>query len=152
VQLAYPPDTDTPGYALENIHKPTETVLISEVAGLATPQQIGQAMYRQATAVNPRLHVYFNFDGFLLCILTSGFGPVATWFDAMCQVSLLGFTRWIALFYLANWHRILRSHATTTASGEPPDANDANVTKTTTMASHTKESGKTSPSGTHKVD
>jgi 3-dehydrosphinganine reductase len=156
VQLAYPPDTDTPGYALENIHKPVETVLISEVAGLATAQQIGQAMYRQATAVNPRLHVYFNLDGFLLCILTSGFSPVATWLDAVCQVSLLGFTRWIALFYLANWHRILRSHAANNnhaSDNAPPNeaaAIDSNgVTKT---AACNTESGKTSPSGAHKVD
>jgi hypothetical protein len=120
---------------------------------LATAQQIGQAMYRQATAVNPRLHVYFNLDGFLLCILTSGFSPVTTWIDAMCQVSLLGFTRWIALFYLANWHRILRAHANNNSNAiraEPHEA-DANATKTATAGSN-KESGKTSPSGAHKVD
>lgn len=38
VMLAFPPDTDTPGYKLENESKPKETVAISEVAGLFPPE------------------------------------------------------------------------------------------------------------------
>jgi 3-dehydrosphinganine reductase len=39
VQVVYPPDTDTPGFELENIDKPEETRLISEVAGLLQPDR-----------------------------------------------------------------------------------------------------------------
>ena len=39
VQIAYPPDTDTPGFELEQIDKPEETRLISEVAGLFQPDR-----------------------------------------------------------------------------------------------------------------
>jgi 3-dehydrosphinganine reductase len=39
VQLAFPPDTDTPGYKEEQIGKPEETHLISEVAGLFKPEE-----------------------------------------------------------------------------------------------------------------
>ncbi len=34
VQLAFPPDTDTPGYELEQLEKPEETKLISDTSGL----------------------------------------------------------------------------------------------------------------------
>ena len=36
--MAYPPDTDTPGYQLENVTKPKETLAISDAAGLFTPE------------------------------------------------------------------------------------------------------------------
>ena len=39
VQVVYPPDTDTPGYKLEQIGKPKETHLISESAGLFRPEE-----------------------------------------------------------------------------------------------------------------
>jgi 3-dehydrosphinganine reductase len=39
VVMAFPPDTDTPGYKLENETKPKETVAISEAGGLFTPEK-----------------------------------------------------------------------------------------------------------------
>jgi 3-dehydrosphinganine reductase len=39
VILCYPPDTDTPGFKMENETKPKETHLISEAAGLFEPQK-----------------------------------------------------------------------------------------------------------------
>lgn len=39
VQIAYPPDTDTPGFELEQISKPEETRLISETSGLFHPHK-----------------------------------------------------------------------------------------------------------------
>lgn len=40
VSVAYPPDTDTPGFIEENTHKPEETRLISETAGLFKPEVV----------------------------------------------------------------------------------------------------------------
>lgn len=40
VTLALPADTDTPGYATENMSKPEETKIISGTAGLAKPEDI----------------------------------------------------------------------------------------------------------------
>ena len=40
VSVAYPPDTDTPGFEEENKCKPEETKLISETAGLFQPEQV----------------------------------------------------------------------------------------------------------------
>lgn len=40
VSVAYPPDTNTPGFEEENKSKPEETRLISETAGLFEPEQV----------------------------------------------------------------------------------------------------------------
>jgi 3-dehydrosphinganine reductase len=144
IQIAYPPDTDTPGFEKENIGKPTETVLISEVAGLASAEKIGQAMLREAVCEHPRFNVYFNFDGFLLSTLTAGFSPVSSLTDALAQVSMLSLTRWISLFYLADWHRIVRRHQ----SLHPVVAESSTKNDATTVTA----GSKTSPSGSVKVD
>jgi len=44
VSVAFPPDTDTPGFAEENAHKPEETRLISETAGLFKPAQVTKCL------------------------------------------------------------------------------------------------------------
>ncbi|CAL5221529.1 g3737 [Coccomyxa viridis] len=48
VSVAYPPDTDTPGYANENTTKPSECHAISRAAGdvLYTPDQVAECMMR----------------------------------------------------------------------------------------------------------
>ena len=42
--VSYPPDTDTPGFAEENKDKPEETRLISESAGLFSPETVAKAL------------------------------------------------------------------------------------------------------------
>lgn len=155
IQIAYPPDTDTPGYAKENVGKPTETALISAVAGLATAAQIGSTMLREAVVEStPRFHVYFNFDGFLLCTLTAGFSPVSTLADAVAQVSILCVTRWISLFYLADWHRILHKHYCKQEHGGAENRTKRQPANDVTIAADDDDdkSGKKSPSGRGKID
>ena len=48
VTVSYPPDTDTPGYAQENIGKPKETVLISESSGLFQPEYVAKCLVEDA--------------------------------------------------------------------------------------------------------
>lgn len=40
--LAFPPDTDTPGFAKEELTKPKETKLISGSGGLSCPEYVGK--------------------------------------------------------------------------------------------------------------
>lgn len=96
---------------MENATEPVETELISEVGGLMSPEAVGSVMLQEAVAENPKFQIYFTFDGFLLCTLTSGFSPVSSLLDAVCQVSLLTLTRWVALLYLNDWHRMLGNEA-----------------------------------------
>lgn len=116
VQVAYPPDTDTPGFENENKTKPQETKLISETAGLMQPQEIGRRMLYEATKTHPRFAVYFNFDGWILSHLTAGFAPVTCVWDALAQLSATTLFRWIALLYLKDWHRIIVNYSRSMSS------------------------------------
>lgn len=41
--VLFPPDTDTPGFAIENQTKPPETAILSETTKLLTPEQVAEA-------------------------------------------------------------------------------------------------------------
>ena len=110
VQLAFPPDTNTPCYEKENLTKPEETRLISEVAGLADPRDVGKTMFQEAIKEKPSFNVYFSFDGWLVSTLTAGFSPATTLKDAVSQITVMSLARWISLFYLKDWHRIIRNY------------------------------------------
>jgi len=144
VQVAYPPDTDTPGYAMENETKPRECALISEMAGLADPAVIGARLWKEAALVKtPRFHVYFNLDGWLLCHETCGFAPVTTLSDAVAQLSLLILARWVSLFYLAEWHRLIRNFQNSTSSGkEEEEEKETGATTATSNSSNNSSSVK----------
>ena len=45
VSVNCPPDTDTPGFATEQVMKPEETHLISEGAGLFQPDQVAKYVF-----------------------------------------------------------------------------------------------------------
>lgn len=110
VQVAFPPDTDTPGFAVENSKKPKECHLISSTLTLADPESVGAVMLSSAIKKHPPFQVYFDFDGFLLSSLTCGFSPATSFFDTWIQLSgIMTLGRWISLFYLRMWHSIIRS-------------------------------------------
>ncbi|HOS96666.1 MAG TPA: SDR family oxidoreductase [Deltaproteobacteria bacterium] len=46
VSVLCPPDTDTPGFARENLTKPLETKALGESAGLMSPDDVARAMLR----------------------------------------------------------------------------------------------------------
>ncbi|MGQ9537004.1 MAG: SDR family oxidoreductase [Actinomycetota bacterium] len=46
VSVLCPPDTDTPGFAVENLTKPLETRAISEGGGLLQPGQVAEALLK----------------------------------------------------------------------------------------------------------
>jgi len=46
VSILCPPDTDTPGFEVENRNKPPETVAVSESGGLMEPEQVAEALLK----------------------------------------------------------------------------------------------------------
>ncbi len=46
VSILCPPDTDTPGFEVENRNKPPETVAASEGAGLMRPEEVAEALIK----------------------------------------------------------------------------------------------------------
>lgn len=43
ISILYPPDTDTPGFEIENQTKPKETAMLSETAKLYSPEKVAEA-------------------------------------------------------------------------------------------------------------
>lgn len=46
ISILCPPDTDTPGFEVENRNKPPETVAVSEGGGLMQPEEVAQALIK----------------------------------------------------------------------------------------------------------
>ncbi|CAJ1968762.1 unnamed protein product [Cylindrotheca closterium] len=109
VQVAFPADTQTPGYQEEIKMMPAITKALNETSGLANPLETAKAMADAAFQPHPKFGVYFNIDGWALTNLTAGFGPVSNMGDALAQISLLNLFRWIALFVQNDFWRIIRS-------------------------------------------
>ncbi|XP_018420171.1 PREDICTED: 3-ketodihydrosphingosine reductase [Nanorana parkeri] len=106
VTVAYPPDTDTPGFAEENKSKPLETKLISESSSLCQPIQVAKVIVGDAIQGNFNSSV--GSDGYMLSSLTCGMSPVTTITEGLQQVITMGLFRTIALFYLGSFDSIVR--------------------------------------------
>ncbi|MCL4118973.1 UNVERIFIED_CONTAM: hypothetical protein GTU68_049830 [Idotea baltica] len=105
VTVNYPPDTDTPGFAEENKTKPVETGLISESAGLFKTEDVAKAL------IEDSLHGKFSssvgLEGFMLATMCAGMSPVTDLFSVVSQIFLSGVFRFVSLFYLWNFARIV---------------------------------------------
>ena len=97
VTVAYPPDTDTPGFAEENKSKPEETRLISESAGLFTAENVAGKMVR--SACNGDNLVYWGVEGWMLSMSSAGMSACDNLFDFSSQVLLNGLLKihWVVL-------------------------------------------------------
>lgn len=106
ITVAYPPDTDTPGFQEENKGKPLETQMISETSGLCQPDQVAKSIVKDAVQGN--FNSSFGSDGYMLSSLTCGMSPVTTITEGLQQIFTMGLFRTIALFYLGSFDSIVR--------------------------------------------
>ncbi|KAG5894924.1 hypothetical protein JTB14_008883 [Gonioctena quinquepunctata] len=106
VTLALPPDTDTPGYELENRTKPIETKLISEVAGLVKPDEVAKNIMDDA--LKGRFFSYTGFESFILTTLCIGMSPFSSFFDVIVQAVLLGPLRLVSVYYQLSFDKIIK--------------------------------------------
>jgi short-subunit dehydrogenase len=65
VQVLCPPDTDTPGYAVENLTKPEEAKKISSAAGVMSAEQVASALIKGLGS--DRFLIIPGFDSRLTC-------------------------------------------------------------------------------------
>ena len=105
VSLAFPPDTDTPGYEEEMKSKPKETRLLSETAGLFQPEYVARSIIEDSLV--GKFLIYVGLDGYMLAVLTSGMSPVVSITEATQQVVALGLFRAISFFYLRMFDKIV---------------------------------------------
>ncbi|PAA70388.1 hypothetical protein BOX15_Mlig008582g3, partial [Macrostomum lignano] len=104
--LAFPPDTDTPGYQTENASKPAITASISANISLYSADQIAEQLVKDL--IDGRFLSCFGSDGWLVGCLTAGFSPPTGWLDTMAQCGLGGLFRVIGLVYLKSLYQLVR--------------------------------------------
>lgn len=121
VTLAFPPDTDTPGFAAENVGKPVETSEISHTGGLASPKQVASVVFRDILA--GKLISSYGLEGSALSLLTAGMLPptglsrVTLWTlpgvvgSCILDVLLIGPLRAFAIGYAFWMRRLVSKHA-----------------------------------------
>lgn len=106
VTVAFPPDTDTPGYQQELQGKPKETMLISETSGLLKAEDVAAAIL--SDSLNGKFTSYHGLDGWLLATNSAGMSPPTSLADIVVQFFLMGVTRVIGVFYLASFDVIVK--------------------------------------------
>eukprot|EP00904_Undaria_pinnatifida_P001533 jgi/Undpi1/11380/HiC_scaffold_30.g13677.m1 len=104
VSVAYPPDTDTPGYEKEMEGKPAVTHLIEEGAGLFCPAQVAAKMVRGLEAGD--FCITFGAEGYLVGLVTAGFSPCFSLIDATLQVLCASVLRASSFFYTRKFYAI----------------------------------------------
>ncbi|XP_050348450.1 3-ketodihydrosphingosine reductase isoform X3 [Nymphalis io] len=102
--LAFPPDTDTPGFKNEELTKPKETKLISGSGGLRTPKEVGRKMIRDA--LNGKIYSVFGFSGHLLSILYCG--TIDNLTQVLLQIFSMGILKAIMVGVQLSFHKIVR--------------------------------------------
>lgn len=113
VSVAYPPDTDTPGYALEMQSKPQITKKISESGQVFNPKVVAKdIVYYSAQRY---FGVSTGLDGYLMKQLHPGFSPVNSAVEVVQQMLLAPVARAISVVYLLLWDWEVDKHVKATA-------------------------------------
>ncbi|KAG5323653.1 KDSR reductase, partial [Pseudoatta argentina] len=105
VTLCLPPDTDTPGYAIEELSKPIETRAISQMVNLIQPEVVAEKAFEDALARN--FFSAIGLEGFIMTTLCAGMSPVKLYRQLFVQVLLMGPLRFIGVVYLFIFQRII---------------------------------------------
>ena len=108
VQVVFPPDTDTPGFEIENLDKPEITRLLSETSGLFSAEAVAKRMVDDMLKTRPPFHVYIGLDGWLLSGVSAGMSPLMNIVDGLYQIFLGGLLRFVSLFYLWDFRNTVR--------------------------------------------
>jgi 3-dehydrosphinganine reductase len=102
VSVSYPPDTDTPLLAQENLQKPRITRLLSEATATVAPDVVARGIVAGMERWAPAISV--GFDGWMLSTVTAGMGPAGSLGAALLQAGTMGLWRAVALFYVQGFY------------------------------------------------
>jgi 3-dehydrosphinganine reductase len=105
VTVAYPPDTDTPGYANEKQTMPKEALAMSESTGVFTPDAVAEAILNGV--MKRQIRVTVGLDGKMLGIVTAGMAPGASFLECL----LMPLMRVVSAFVVSNFNRLIAKHA-----------------------------------------
>ncbi|XP_032231792.2 3-ketodihydrosphingosine reductase isoform X1 [Nematostella vectensis] len=105
VSVAFPPDTDTPGFENENKEKPEETKLICGSAGLFSPDQVAQTILQGVKC--RQFLISCGVEGWAMKIVTCGAAPSTSWLDLIQQISLMGLLRLVMVISATGFDKIV---------------------------------------------
>ncbi|KAL0118463.1 hypothetical protein PUN28_009255 [Cardiocondyla obscurior] len=108
VTLSLPPDTDTPGFAIEELSKPMETKAISQVATLVQPEVVAKKTLEDALA--RKFFSTVGLEGFIMTTLCAGMSPVDLFCQLFVQVLLMGPLRLVGAVYLFFFQRVIAKY------------------------------------------
>lgn len=116
VTVAFPPDTDTPGFAEENRCKPLETKLISASGGVHSADVVARAILHDVLEGN--FVSVLGWDGMASLTLCAGMMPPSSLLQLGLQVLTMGPLRLIGAMYLAYFDRLVARCAATREQGK----------------------------------
>ena len=135
VSVAYPPDTDTPGYATEMETKPNITKKLSESGTLFKPDDVAKDVLNQIS------YQYFGItiglDGWLLKQLHPGMSPINNWSELLQQILFCSLARIISIFYIIGWDMECYKYERSPPSSSSSSSNT--TTSTRHMTTRTKK-------------
>jgi 3-dehydrosphinganine reductase len=101
ITVAFPPDTDTAGYANEKLTMPRETLAINATAGLFSAEQVANSILRGV--MRRQFRVCVGMEGKMLGIATAGLSPGVSFVECV----LMPIMRGISGFFVRDFHRII---------------------------------------------
>lgn len=104
VSVAYPPDTDTPGYKEEMKTKPSLTSKLSSAGIVFTSQAVAKDIIEYSNM--GYFGISTGLDGWLLKQLHPGMTPISNLWEVLQQIAFSGLSRLIAVFYIASFDQM----------------------------------------------
>ncbi|CAN7988620.1 unnamed protein product [Ixodes hexagonus] len=109
VTVAFPPDTDTPGFAEEQRTKPVETKLISASAGLHSPDAVASSILDDV--LRGHFVSVLGLDGMVTLTMCAGMMPPNSLLDLIIQVGCMGVLRLVGAWLLAKFYQLVAQQA-----------------------------------------
>ncbi|CEM16393.1 unnamed protein product [Vitrella brassicaformis CCMP3155] len=109
VAIAFPPDTDTPGFREESQTRPKITEILAAASGVFPPAVVASTIMNGVEAGLHRIPV--GFDGHLLNWLTVGAGPVSSLWVTVQEFLTASVLRLVIAVYHMHWSRVVATHA-----------------------------------------
>ncbi|XP_012282094.1 3-ketodihydrosphingosine reductase [Orussus abietinus] len=107
VTLSVPPDTDTPGFAVEELSKPVETQLITQSSNPYKPELIAEQLIDDA--LEGKFFSTVGFEGFMLTTLCAGMSPLSSISEMILQVMLSGLLKIIGTCYQVYFRMVIEN-------------------------------------------
>lgn len=116
VTVSFPPDTDTPGFEVEQVGKPELTKVFSEEGGLVEPRIVAEGAL--IDALDRQFASSVGLNGKILTLLCAGMSPTRSWFLCALEVISAGLLRIFGLQFVWSCHKQVKQHATKNAKAK----------------------------------